>query len=226
MSENGIPKNEQHIIYSNNSLYGFLYGTISDDIFCMNWINNQQFESYIIVYTMMVQYSYLAETIGAAIKLLDTLWICGNDEKFNNAIKNIHSQIEPIAQLSPFHIKITTYCCIFSIKNDLSKSKDISNIINNHICDLWRILLLELKVNVQSLIINELKTKQRSTGSYINSLQRVFTNKNRAAKCLRAKIKMLTKLVKELSSDKPIYDYELIPNDTSSGFSKYLSNWF
>ncbi len=174
----------------------------------------------------MVQISYLLETINIAIKLLDTLWICGNDDKFNNVIKDIHSQIASIHELSSFHIKITTYRCIFSIKTNLTQSKDISNMMMNHICDLWRILLLELKVSVQYLIIDNLQSKQRSTGLYIKSLQKVFTNKNRAAKCLRAKIKMLTKIVKNLSPDKSVHDYELIDNDTSLGLSKYLSNWF
>lgn len=174
----------------------------------------------------MVKMSCLVETINVAIKLLDTLWISGNDDKFNDVIKDIHSQIASINQLSSFHIKITTYCCIFTIKNNITKSPDISNMVMNHICDLWRILLLELKVSAQSIMIDNLRSKQRSTGLYIESLQKVFTNKNRAAKCLRAKITMLAKVVKELSGNKHIHDYELIDNNTSSGFGKYLSNWF
>jgi hypothetical protein len=157
--------------------------------------------------------------IRDAIQLLDTLWIYGADDKFNTTIDTLQLNINSIEYLKIFHAKIATYRCIFSIKNHPTKNKNIVSMIRNHIIDLWRIMLLELHVEVQYKVIELFRNKQKNLGMYIKSLQDINSCKNKASQHLRTKIKMLTKIVKNNLTE-VIHDYELIDS------SKYFSNWF
>lgn len=164
------------------------------------------------------------------IELLDSIWIIGVDLRFAESIKQLQSQLENHSQFREQHTRILLYRATYNINIDQAvKVGTIGTYGVNHIADTWRVLLLEINLNIQRMINQLLYTKQRSMGLYIKTLQDAFSRKNRIIKYHRTLIHSLTSTLKDLQTA-PELEYEILKLDSSSGesssISNYLINWF
>jgi hypothetical protein len=172
------------------------------------------------------QYQRIDRLSATALSLLDTIWHYGIDRKFNRTIEQLMMQLYQHPRFAEQCAKLATYQTIFSIDIDRDlQSGTIAQMMHSHIVDAWRLILLQIAIEVQRGINTYLWAKKRRMGLYIERLQTTFTNKNHVLHEQRAIVRMLGRMVEDRKVQKNTrieHEYEMVMPRPYSMFG----HWF